>query len=194
MRMDLLQTNQKPINSYLLGLCQIRKRRNLNVSIRTPFPVPWFVQRLWSLLRARCHPLDWSTAHLLLHLQWQVYTRKEPEVPTEPVEPSVIMLLKMRYTRFGFTRNVVSFFKNFWVSGFLILKPISYIIFQKNWYKKAKLPKSARFGQFWYDGRAWLRQPYNCRWPTDFLVINYCSTYNKFPIHQIWWLYIDLGI
>ena len=59
------------------------------------------------------------------------------------------------------------------------------------WPGTAITPKSAQFGQFWCDGRAWLRQPFKLRWPTDFLGINYCSTYKKVSILQKWWGYVS---
>ena len=45
----------------------------------------------------------------------------------------------------------------------------------------AKQPKSARFGQIWLFGRAWLVQPSEGHDETDFLGIKYCSTYKKVP-------------
>ena len=43
----------------------------------------------------------------------------------------------------------------------------------------AKPPKSAQFGQFWRFGRALLGQPSEVHEATNFLGINYCSTYKK---------------
>ena len=44
------------------------------------------------------------------------------------------------------------------------------------------------------DGRAWLRQPFKLRWPTDFLGIKYCSTYKKVSLLQKWWGYVSESI